>query len=410
MVFGGAVISALSGGLNFYGFSALFVPLSQEFGWNRSVLAGVFALSRLEGGFLGPIEGILVDKFGPRLMMFIGIPVMGVGFILLSQVNSLFTLYLVYIGCISVGSGFGTFAPVSAAIANWFVKNRSKAFGFLMSGTGLGGAILLPILGWWITTYGWRNSVIASGLLILILGLPIACIMRHRPEQYGLLPDGDNPTVSDNAENRAGRENQYKNTEGTPPEFGGYQAFKTSSFWLFGISLGLRSIVTTGFTIHFVAMMVDRGLSLTSSTSLLGSVALISLIGRIGIGGWIGDVVSKRYLLAGTSAVMAIAMIAIGQTQEFWMVAIILTIYSVAYGASVVLPMGLQADYFGRQSFATIRGMLHTLQTIGMIFGPVYAGLVYDITGSYFIAFLGFGTAAGLAALCLIFLRKPITH
>ena len=90
-------MSALSGGLNFYGFSAFFVPLSQEFGWSRTALSGVISLARLEGGFLGPIEGYLADRFGPRKVMFVGIPLMGTGFILLSQVQSLLAFYLVYI-------------------------------------------------------------------------------------------------------------------------------------------------------------------------------------------------------------------------------------------------------------------------------------------------------------------------
>ena len=406
IVAGGAVLSALSGGLNFYGFSALFVPLSQEFGWSRTVLSGVFALSRLEGGILGPAEGYLADKYGPRRIMLVGIPLLGLGFILLSQVNSLLSLYIIYITAITIGSALGTFTPVSAAVANWFDKKRSRAFGFVMSGTGLGGAIFLPILGWWISTFGWRHAVVASGVLILAIGLPISLIMRHKPEQYGLLPDGaepaspsDHTTVKDEAE-----EAQPLPQEAS--EFGPVQSLKTSTFWLLGASQALRSVVTTGFTIHFVAMMVDRDISLTMATSLLGSVALISLIGRIGLA-WMGDLVNKQYLLAGAAGVMALSMIGMSQAQDLWQVAVILVVYSVAYGGSVVLPMGLQADYFGRHAYATIRGLLHTVQTGGMIFGPVFAGLVYDFTESYFFAFLGFGLAAGLAALFLLLLRRP---
>ena len=147
IVAGGSVLTALGAGLNFYGFSAFFLPLSVEFGWSRSALSGVFALARLEGGFLGPIEGFLIDKYGPRKMMFIGIPLMGLGFVLLAGVNSLLALYLVYIFTITLGSSLGTFAPATAAVANWFFRKRGRALGFVMSGVGIGGASATTGLG-----------------------------------------------------------------------------------------------------------------------------------------------------------------------------------------------------------------------------------------------------------------------
>jgi MFS family permease len=122
---------ALSAGLNFYGFSAFFVPLSEEFKWSRTALSGVFSLSRLEGGLLGPFEGHLADRFGPRKMMLVGVPLMGLGFVLLSRVNSLTSLYLVYVCAITLGAGLGFSTPVAACVANWFHRKRSLAFGFL---------------------------------------------------------------------------------------------------------------------------------------------------------------------------------------------------------------------------------------------------------------------------------------
>lgn len=398
-------MSALSGGLNFYGFSAFFVPLSQEFGWSRTALSGVISLARLEGGFLGPIEGYLADRFGPRKVMFVGIPLMGTGFILLSQVQSLLSFYLVYILAITLGSALGTFVPVNAAIAHWFIKKRSRAFGFVMSGVGIGGAIFLPLLGLTIVTYGWRPAAIAGGILIWVIGLPVATIMRHKPEQYGQHPDGIEPF---NLESNYSDPSDLTNTksEQSEPEFGPLQTLQTSAFWLLGASVALRALVTTGFTIHFVAMMVDRGFSLPLASSLLGWVALLSLSGRIGLS-WIGDFVEKRYLLSGALLVMAVTLVAMSLAESFLTFMIILVIYSTAYGGSIVLPLPIQGDYFGRNSFATIRGLLSTVQTIGMMIGPIFAGIVYDLTGSYFIAFLGFAVASVLGALILLLLRKP---
>ena len=397
---------ALGGGINFYGFSAFFVPLSEEFGWSRSVLSGVFALSRLEGGLLGPVEGWLIDRFGPRKLMLIGIPLMGLGFILLSRVNSLFSLYMVYILAITFGGGLGTFAPAGAAVANWFVKKRGRALGVIMSGVAVGGGILLPLIGWWITRFGWRHAAVAAGIFIIILGIPIASIMRHRPEQYGQLPDGEQP--SNELDNAISQEelSAADSNPIAPLEFTAREAIKTSAFWFLGASLSVRSLTTTGLTIHFVAMMVDRGFSLTLGSTLLGLVAMTSVIGRVGLPS-IGDKLDKRYLMAITYVAMGISMVGMAYAQSTLWVFVLLFIYSVTYGGIIVLPLSLQAEYFGRYSFATVRGVMNTVQTSGMLAGPIFAGIVYDLTKSYDIAFMGFGIASFLAALLIIGARRP---
>ncbi len=402
IVAGGSVLTAMGAGLNFYGFSAFFLPLSVEFGWSRSALSGVFALARLEGGFLGPVEGFLIDKYGPRKMMFIGIPLMGLGFVLLAGVNSLLALYLVYILTITLGGSLGTFAPATAAVANWFFRKRSRALGFVMSGVGIGGALLLPVLGWWISVHGWRSAAIASGILILTAGLPLAMVMRHRPEDYGLLPDGSG--VSNTVPGTSRGTSRPRPVSG--PEIGGLQSLKTTQFWFLGASLSLRAIVTTGFTIHFVAMMVDRGFTFVVASSLLGAVALVSLLGRIGVS-WLGDFIDKRYLLAGTLGVTSLTMLAMTQVETQPLLIGALVLYAVAYGGSIVLPVSLQADYFGRKSFATIRGLMSTVQTVGTLIGPVFAGVVFDLTGDYLLAFAGFAVAGFVAMLLVAGIRRP---
>ena len=335
--------------------------------------------------------------------MLIGLPLMGLGFILLSRVNSLLTLYLVYIIFITFGSSLGAFTTVNAAVANWFVKKRTRAFGIVMSGVAVGGAVFLPLLGWWITTYGWRSAAMAAGLLITTTGVPLSLLMRHRPEQYGYLPDGADPI--DQGET-ASADNQDTASVGVEQEIGPIQCLKTSAFWFLGGSLALRAMVTTGVTIHFVSMMVDRGLSLTAASALLGSVALLSLVGRLGMG-WLGDMVDKRYLLAVAMGVMALTMMGLSQAQSMPLVLANLVVYAAAYGGCIVLPLALQADYFGRHAYATIRGLLNTVQTAGMLVGPIFAGLIFDVTGNYNVAFAGFAVASALSGVLLIGLRRP---
>ena len=167
-------------------------------------------------------------------------------------------------------------------------------------------------------------------------------------------------------------------------------------------------MVTAGVTIHFVPMMVDRGFSLTVASALLGSVALLSLVGRLGMG-WLGDMADKRYLLAVAMGVMALTMMGLSLGHSVSLVLAILVVYAAAYGGCIVLPLALQADYFGRYAYATIRGLLNAVQMTGMLVGPIFAGLIFDVTGSYNIAFVGFAVASALAGVLLIGLRRNET-
>lgn len=400
----GSFTMAVNSGLNFYGFSAFFVPLSEEFGWSRTAMSTVFSMSRLEGGLLGPIEGYAIDKLGPRRMMLIGIPLCAVGFFLLSQIDSLVQLYLVYLLAIALGSGLGFSSAVAACIANWFRTKRSRAFGLLWSGVAIGGATIVPLVAWTIDNHGWRTAALMSGAIILAIGLPVAAFMRRRPEDYGLLPDG---------------EKTVRTRPGVPRHVGGLnvhteeqaemkplEALKTPVFWLLGLSTSLRCVVTSGMVIHFVAMMTDRGMSITLAGSMLGWVALMSITGRLGVG-WLGDKWDKRYLLAVLLGVMSLTMIGLSQVSSLVPVLLILVVYAGVYGGSTVMPLSLQADLFGRNSFATIRGLVHTVQMVGMLLGPILAGFVYDTTHSYFVAFVVFAVAAFLGMLAILATKLP---
>ena len=402
----GAFSMAVAAGLNFYGFSAFFVPLSEEFGWSRTAMSAVFSMSRLEGGLLGPIEGYATDKLGPRRMMLIGVPLMGAGFILLSRVDSILELYVVYLAAIALGGGLGFSTPVAAAVANWFHAKRSRAFGFLWSGVAIGGGTLVPLVSWIIDAHGWRTAAVVSGVIVLAVGLPVAAIMRQRPEQYGYLPDG--ATAGHPAEDSSGPAKQGQNVPVVTEqmEFGPWQVLRTPMFWLLGLSVSLRGLVTSGLVVHFIAMMVDRGMSLTLAGTLLGSVALLSITGRLGIG-WLGDTWDKRYLLAAMMGITGLTMIGMTLVTGLVPMLCILVVYAAAYGGSTVLPLSLQADLFGRNSFATVRGLVHTVQMTGMLLGPIFAGFIYDSTESYSLAFAGFAVASLLGMLAILATRLP---
>ena len=389
---------AMSSGINFHGFGNFIIPLSKEFGWSRTTVSAVFSLARLEAGFIGPVEGWAVDRLGPRKLMLVGIPVMGLGFIFLSQVSGLFTFMLVYILGITLGNSLGMHVPASAAVANWFNRKRGLAFGIMWSGVGLGG-LLVPALGWAIDVYGWRDASVYVGIFVIIVGVPVAALMRHRPEQYGFLPDGQIiPQKTSNG--------KLGKNEDLEVDFTAREALQTSSFWFLSLSIMARSLVTGGVGLHLVPYFVGLGASPIEAAAYAGSVGVISIPGRFGLS-YLGDYFNRRYMMAISLLFMTLSIVLLATADSLSSSIPGLVAYSISQGGISVIPQSIIADYFGRKAFATISGFRSSIQMLGIIVGPVVSGLVYDRTGSYEWAFLGFAVASIVSMLLVLMALPP---
>ena len=391
IVVGGVLAFALNSSLYFYGFSAFFLPLAQQFGVGRAALSGAFSLARLESGFFGPIEGYMVDRFGPRKLMLIGVAIFGFGFIVLSQVETLWQFYVVFILLITLGTSIGFSSPILTTVANWFVQKRSLAMGIVSSGVGVGG-LIIPVLGWLIVNLGWRPTAVIVGLTIWAFGMPLALVMRHRPEQYGYLPDGAVAASNEPVEEERSL---------TPKE-----ALRSSAFWLLSFSFGLRVMVTGALAIHLIPFLVDRGIRPELAALALGSVATTSVLGRLGFG-WLGDRWEKRYMIALLLVVMAISMLVIATTTRTWQIFLFVALYAPSYGGLAAMMHAIRGDYFGRRNFGTIMGMMSVVTTLGTIAGPLFAGYVFDVTGSYQQAFLVFAATTIIAVFLVLLARQP---
>ena len=172
----GLISNMLSGGMYTYGFSAFFLPICNEFGWSRAVMSAPIGLSRLEGSLLGPVAGYLVDKFGPRKLMFIGVILVGTGFVFLSRMQSLPMFYLSFIFFKGLGSGLVGVA-IMVAVVNWFKKRRALGLGITQGGYNVG-AIAVPVVVWLIATRGWRNAALIIGLIMWTVQLPLSLILK----------------------------------------------------------------------------------------------------------------------------------------------------------------------------------------------------------------------------------------
>ena len=235
IVLSGFTMQLLNGALLFHSFTAYFVFLQADFGWSRTALAGAFSLTRVESGVLGPFEGWLVDRLGPRAVMRTGVLLFGSGFIALSMVHSPLTFYLAF-SVVALGSALAGFLPASTAVTNWFARRRAMAMGIMMAGMGVGG-LLVPLITLSLSSYGWRATAFGSGLLIITVGLPAVQLMRHHPEHYGMVPDGEEPEPANGLSPIA---------TGTVHQLDGLtarQALRTRGFWFLSIGHAIALLV-----------------------------------------------------------------------------------------------------------------------------------------------------------------------
>jgi len=398
LVIAGCITHAVNTGFSYFGMSAFFPSFEREFGWSRTAISGAFSLARIESGLLGPIEGYLTDRIGAHRMLFIGLVLCALGFYSLSWVNSLPMLYAVIILGIVLGSSLGYNMPISVLIAKVFRERRSLAFGIFRMGPGISGP-LVPVIGWMIGLWGWRTAAAVSSVIIFAVGLPIAWFINriYHQEEAAARAEAESESTA-----------QIPRPVSNDPQFTLGEALRLKAFWFLSIAMALRHMVTEGVSVHFVILLVDRGWSMEAASGLLGLSALIGAPARIGMG-WLGDVLDKRRLVMGLLLGLSFSVLLMGYTAEAIVFTPCMIIYSLAYGGLASLQEPIRADYFGTKAFATIQGMSRSVQTVGTFMGPIIAGICYDLTKSYMIAFALFAVVS-LLATAFMFLAKPPGH
>ena len=193
MVGASAAVRLLGAGLHSYGFTVFFLPLSQELNLSRTATSFAFSLARAEGAIEGPIVGHLLDRYGPRPVMIATVTLMGVGYLLLSQVESYCSFVIVYTVLISLAHSGGFMHAPMTLINTWFIRLRARAMTINSAAYGLGGVLIAPILSMIVHSWGWRWGAAFAGVSFLVFGVPLCLTIRRSPESMGLLPDGETP-------------------------------------------------------------------------------------------------------------------------------------------------------------------------------------------------------------------------
>lgn len=396
-----SAVRVVGGGLHQYGFTVFFLPISQDLGISRAATSLAFSLSRAQGAIEAPLVGYLVDRFGPRPVIMVAALLAGIGYILLSWVNSYASFLAVYLGVISLAFVAG-FVHSPMVVANtWFIRHRARAMTIVSAAVPVGGAIIAPLLAVSVNAIGWRWAAFFSGCIFLAVCVPLSLGVRRSPESMGLLPDGDPPqqfhsTPAEQADAR------HKKTEISTTT---RQAMKTSIFWLLVLSMTVRVAAYSTVTVHFVPLMVWKGLSKDEAAFLLGAFAFINLASHFFIG-WIADRANKPWLMVLCHIGPALSVIPLISSEGRWPLLLFTVVYTVL-DASFPVVWAMVGDFFGRGHFATIRGMMSFFYMWGSFAGPVVAGAAYDQTASYQAVLWGLVALLSLAALFNAFLIKP---
>jgi len=373
-----------------HSFGVFLKPLTAEFGWTRAATSGALSLSFILLGLLGMVAGKLTDRFGPKVVITVCGLFLGSGYLLLSQLNSIWQLYL-FLG-VFVGAGMGgSFAPLASTVARWFVKRRGLMTGIAVSGLGVGTLILSPIANWLISSYGWRTAYMVLGATVLTLIILAAQFLRRDPSQVGQVPYGENASAEINA--------------ARAPGFSFREALHTWQLWVLGVAWLCFCFSIEAVLAHIVPHAIGLGVSAASASLILAVTGGLSTVGRI-VMGMAGDKIGNKLVLIICFGLLSISLFGILPAQELWMLYLFALIFGFGYGGIATLSSPIVAEQFGLSSHGVILGAVIFSGTIGEASGPVIAGYIFDATGSYNLAFL-ICALTGVTGLVLVSRLRP---
>ena len=377
----------------FQGLGTILVALERQFGWSRTALSGAFSLARVEGAILGPVEGLLVDRVGTRKMVFIGYILMGLGFLWLGQVETLWAFYASFM-LITLGSGLGGWLAIIAMVNNWFTRQRTFAMASAMSGIHFGG-LLVPLLALGIEAFEFSGAATIIGVFLLIVVGPAAKAIRNHPEDMGLQPDGDSDNSSESVL-----------TEDDEPDFTAAQALRTPAFWILTVMQVASSVAIVTLALHLVPKLTDMGMTLSGAGTVVLTYTIVALPSQF-LSGYFADRLPKTLMIAIFLAIQGIALTIIAFADTILLAYIFALLYGIGFGGRNPLTTAIRGEYFGRKAFATIMGISQFPMNIGMIGAPLFAGYMFDTTNSYVIPFSVFAILTFFGAFLMLFVKKP---
>ena len=398
IVIAAGAITFLTGGTFFYGFSAFFNPVIDEFGWSRASLSFAFSLRSEVGGLAAPAVGFLVDRTGPRRLMMGGVLIVVIGFVFLSRAESLLMFYAAVV-VIAIGMSAAAGPIGMVAVTRWFHKKRGQALALLATAVGTSGVMVLILTGL-ISAFGWRDTLVIMAGVQLVICFPLAMSIRDNPEDLGLLPDGEIiETIPGDI-----RDPVRPPSEGLTVR----EAIHNSDFWKLSIAVTLTNVGMIAIIVHQIPFFTSQaGLSDGLAGLSVSAMLVLSLIGRFGLGS-LSDRIDPRYVMAFASGLCGVSLLLFASIYEGWQIVYALPVFAVGWGGVIPTRPALQARYFGLRAFGAIQGVIFTIAMLGALVGPVFAGWMYDETESYRLAFVIMSAGALLAVPLVLSIRRHV--
>jgi len=376
-------------GVVFYGFTTIFKPIVEEFGWSYAQVSLAASIRGVESGLMAPLVGILIDRWGPRRIVFVGGCLTALGLFMLGRIDSLATFYVSF-AIISVAMSTCTVTVLMTAVSKWFRRRVGLAMSIVSCGFGAGGLVVF-MMARMVDAFGWRMTVQGLAFGVLIIVLPLALLLRHKPQQYGYLPDGDTQQIDKTAAGKVAIE--LKEGGITIKE-----AVKTRTFWLLAVMFVCQHTIVGTVVTHVMPYLTDVGLSTTIASMGAAGIPLASIVGRMGFGS-LGDRVSRKKLMGVTFAMIFIGLLSFQMAGSVAILGVIgfLVLFGTGYGGFNAIRPAYIREIFGTKQYGTIFGSLIGIAMLGTVAGPFIAGRLFDIQGSYHNVWLIFAAVALVA-------------
>jgi len=375
----------------FYAFGIFFKPILKEFGWTRAMTAGAFSLCSIVQGLLSIAMGGLTDKFGARLVMTLCGLLLGVGYLLMSQLSVIWQLYLFFGAIVGAGMG-GSFTPLMSIVARWFMKKRSTMTGIVVAGTGFGALIAPPVVSRLVSSYGWRVSYVILGGIVLGIVVVCAQFIRHEPARMGQAAYGDD------GEREKALNQDFKGLSLR-------EAVYTRQFWiLFGMIFSLGFCVFA-IMVHIAPHAAEIGISTTSAANILATIGGASILGKVLLGKTADRIGNRRTFIIGFILMLA-ALSMVLPTKGELMLYLFAVVYGFGFGGCIASESPIVAELFGLSSHGLILGVISFSFLLGGAFGPFLFGFIFDITGSYQWGFLACGVVSFIGLILTGILKR----
>ena len=388
----------------FYAYGVFLPSMCDGLGWSRSAMSGPYTLNMLVGGFLGPLAGISITKFGARKNIVLGNLVSALGLLGMSTITEVYHVYIFFGVLIGAGQAFGAWIATIATVNNWFVRRRSLAMSLLFTSGGIGGFAFPPLISWLISSLEWRFAWVCLGGIHLVLAVVIAgMLVRNKPEDIGQVPDGEVAVIPQKGDTVSPVQNRVYQT---PADWTVGAALRSRALWLV-MAFGLANMFTLNMlSIHQVSYVQDLGFSHMTASTAFGLLVGMSIIGRLACG-VLGTRFEGRHLAAVCLAGFTVGIVILMNVTSLPFIYLYAIVSGISYGGIIVLEPALLGAYFGRAHYAQIMGWVAPIGTLVGASSPLLGGLIYDITESYIPAFVVAAVFLGVGVVCALLARPP---